>query len=109
MCDISGGISAYETLNATVYAISVDSPFAQEVWARKEGITVTILSDLNKTVTQAYDRRVPQPCRSRRHRPPALPLSSIRPARSSSAEQTCHPPRTLPNFAAIQASLEKIK
>lgn len=55
MCDVSGGISAYDTLNATVYAISVDSPFAQEAWAQKEKITLKLLSDLNKTVTKAYD------------------------------------------------------
>jgi peroxiredoxin len=42
-------------LNAAVYGISVDSPFAQEAWAQKEKITLKLLSDLNKTVTKAYD------------------------------------------------------
>jgi peroxiredoxin len=55
MCDISGGVSAYEDLNAAVYGISVDSPFAQEAWGQKEMITVKLLSDLNKTVIKAYD------------------------------------------------------
>ena len=55
MCDISGGLSTYESLNATVYGISVDSPFAQEAWANKEKITLPLLSDLDKTVTKAYD------------------------------------------------------
>jgi peroxiredoxin len=55
MCDVSGGIGAYETLNAAVYAISVDSPFAQEAWAQKENITLKLLSDLNKTTIKAYD------------------------------------------------------
>jgi peroxiredoxin len=55
MCDVSGGISAYESLNATVYGISVDSPFAQEVWAQKEKITIPLLSDLDKIVIKAYD------------------------------------------------------
>jgi peroxiredoxin len=54
MCDISGGVSAYETLNAKVIGISVDSPFAQEAWARKEGITLTLASDLNKETSFAY-------------------------------------------------------
>ena len=52
---VSGGIAAYESLNATVYAISVDSPFAQDAWAKANKITVPLLSDLNKTVTKAYD------------------------------------------------------
>jgi len=55
MCDVSQGISAYSDLNAEVYAISVDSPFAQEAWAEKENITIPILSDLNKEVAKAYD------------------------------------------------------
>ena len=55
MCDISGGLSAYSDLNAEVIAISVDSPFAQEAWAKKESIGLTIASDLNKEVTKQYD------------------------------------------------------
>ncbi len=55
LCDISQGISAYESLNAAVYGISVDSPFAQEAWAKKEGITIPLLSDFNKDVAAAYD------------------------------------------------------
>jgi len=33
----------------------VDSPFAQQAWAKKEGITISLVSDLNKEVTKAYD------------------------------------------------------
>jgi peroxiredoxin len=33
----------------------VDSPFAQEAWAQKEKIDVTLVSDLNKDVAKAYD------------------------------------------------------
>jgi peroxiredoxin len=55
MCDKSGGIAAVRGLNAEVYGISVDSPFAHEAWAKKENITVTLLSDLNKEVAKAYD------------------------------------------------------
>jgi peroxiredoxin len=55
MCDISGGLGAYADLGAAVYGISVDSPFTHEAWAKAHGIKVTLLSDLNKTVTKAYD------------------------------------------------------
>ena len=54
MCDISAGLGQYSGLNAEVYGISVDSPFAQEAWAKQNKITVTLLSDLNKEVTKAY-------------------------------------------------------
>jgi peroxiredoxin len=55
MCDISNGLGGYSSLGAEVYGISVDSPFAQEAWAKSSKITVTLLSDLNKTTTKAYD------------------------------------------------------
>ncbi len=55
MCDVSGGLGGYEQLGAAVYGISVDSPFTHEAWAKANGIKVTLLSDLNKTVTKAYD------------------------------------------------------
>ena len=35
-------------------AISVDSPFAQGQWAEKDGIGVTLASDLNKQTTKDY-------------------------------------------------------
>jgi peroxiredoxin len=59
MCDVSAGLSAYEKLDATVYALSVDSPFAQEAWADKEKISLTLLSDLNKEVSKAYGTLLP--------------------------------------------------
>ncbi|HLP26248.1 MAG TPA: redoxin domain-containing protein [Acidobacteriota bacterium] len=55
MCDISNGLSGYADLGAAVYGISVDSPFTHEAWAKANKISVTLLSDLNKTVTKAYD------------------------------------------------------
>jgi peroxiredoxin len=55
MCDISNGLSGYTGLGAEVYGISVDSPFAQEAWAKSSKISVTLLSDLNKTTAKAYD------------------------------------------------------
>ncbi len=54
MCDITAGLSAYASLNADVIGISVDSPFAQEAWAQKEKIGITLASDLNKTTAKAY-------------------------------------------------------
>jgi len=55
MCDQTSGLGEYEKLGAAVYAISVDSPFAQEAWAKANNIKITLLSDLNKTVIRAYD------------------------------------------------------
>ena len=54
MCDITAGLSAYSGLNADVIGISVDGPFAQEAWAQKEKIGITLASDLNKATAKAY-------------------------------------------------------
>jgi len=55
MCGVSMDPSAYGSLNAAVYGISGDNPFAQEAWAQKEKITATLLSDYEHKVAQAYD------------------------------------------------------
>src|SRR5262245_34369504 len=55
LCDVTSGLNAYKDLGADVIAVSVDSPFAQQAWAQKEKIGITLASDLNKTVTKAYD------------------------------------------------------
>src|ERR1044071_1542259 len=48
MCDITAGLKQYSDLNADVIGVSVDSPFAQEAWAKQEKIGITLASDLNK-------------------------------------------------------------
>ena len=53
-CEISNGISDYDSLGAKVLGISGDNPFAQEAWAQKEGITIALLSDYDHAVTAAY-------------------------------------------------------
>jgi glutaredoxin-dependent peroxiredoxin len=54
MCSVSQGLDAYNKLNAQVLGISVDSPFAQEAWAKANNITIPLLSDFNKEVSAAY-------------------------------------------------------
>ncbi|MDB4345704.1 redoxin domain-containing protein [bacterium] len=55
MCDVSNSLSAYSDLNAAVYGVSVDSPFAQEEMAKVDGLKFPLLSDFNKDVSAAYD------------------------------------------------------
>lgn len=103
MCDTTAGLGDYEKLGATVIAISVDNPHAQQAWAAANRIDLTIVSDLNKEVTKAYDVLFPM-------------LSGIGDTAARAAfvigkdgivkyaEQT---PTTkdLPNFAAVKAAL----
>jgi peroxiredoxin len=107
MCDLSGGMAAYRDLNAEVYAISVDSPFAQEAWAQKEKITVKLLSDLNKTVIKAYD--VVFPLLAGVGDTAARAAFVIdKQGTITHAEQTATP-KDLPDFAAVKTALGKLK
>ena len=54
MCEVSAGLNAYTNLDAVVYGISGDNPFAQEAWAQKEKITVPLLSDYEHKVAKEY-------------------------------------------------------
>ena len=107
MCDISSGLNAYGGMNADVIGISVDSPFAQEAWAQKEKITITLASDLNKQVIKQYDIVFPM-------------LAGIGDTAARAAfvidkngvvqysEQTPSP-KELPHFDQVKAALAKLK
>jgi len=107
MCDITAGLNSYAGLNADVIAISVDSPFAQEAWAQKEKIGITLASDLNKEVIKKYDVVFPM-----------LAGAGDTAARAAFvidksgvvqyAEQT-PTPKELPNFAKVKETLAKLK
>ena len=106
MCDVTAGLKGYSDLNADVIAISVDSPFAQEAWAQKNSIAITIASDLNKTTAKNYEVLLDD----------LIGLGSVS-ARAAFvidkagviqyAEQT-PTPKELPNFEAIKAKLTSL-
>ena len=107
MCDVTAGLSAYSGMNADVIAVSVDSPFAQEAWAKQNKIGITLASDLNKEVIRKYDVVFPM-------------LAGVGDTAARAAfvidkqgvvqysEQT-PTPKDLPNFEAVKATLAKLK
>ncbi len=107
LCDVTQGIAGYADLGAAVIGISVDSPFAQEAWAKAEKISVLLASDLDKTTTAAYGVEFPALA--------GIGLTSARAAFVVDkngvvqyAEQT-PTPKDLPNFEAIKAKLAELK
>ncbi len=103
MCDQTSGLADYEKLGADVIAISVDSPFTQEAWAKTNKIGLTLASDLNKETTKAYGVLFPMLA--------GIGDTSARAACVIGkdgvvkyAEQTATP-KDLPNFAAVKAAL----
>jgi peroxiredoxin len=106
MCEISAGLSQYARLNAAVIGISIDTPFAQEAWAKQEKITIPLVSDLNKKVTHDYDVLFPMLA--------GIGDTSARAAFVIDkngviqyAEQT-PTPKELPSFDAIKQTLTKL-
>ena len=55
MCNLSPELPDYAGMNAAVYGISGDNPFAQEAWAKKENISVPLLSDYEHKIAKQYD------------------------------------------------------
>ena len=107
LCDLTAGLNAYADLGTAVIGVSVDSPFAQDAWAQKEKITITLASDLNKEVIKKYEVVFPL-------------LAGIGDTAARAAfvidkagvvqysEQTATP-KDLPNFDAIKAVLAKLQ
>ena len=64
MCSLTKELPNYSNMNTVVYGISGDNPFAQEAWAQKEKIDVTLLSDYEHKVAKdygvVYDSFLPQ-------------------------------------------------
>jgi len=112
LCDVTQGLKQYEELDAQVYGISGDSPFAQEAWAQKEGIALPLLSDYEHEVTRAYgvayDSFLPQL---------GLGMGGV-PKRSAFVidkagivqyAEVSEDPKNVPDFNAIKACLAGLK
>ena len=54
MCTVRDELKSYENLNAQVLGVSVDSPFALQMWAEKNNYNFPLLSDFNKEVSASY-------------------------------------------------------
>ena len=112
MCEVSQGLNTYAGLNADVWGISGDNPFAQESWAQKEKITVPLLSDYEHKVARAYGCAYDSflPAKS-------LPMGGV-PKRSAFVvdkqgviryAEIKESPGDLPNFEQIKAALAQLK
>lgn len=106
MCDLSSGLDAYSELDAEIIGISVDSPFAQEAWAKKENLGMKLVSDLNKTTIKAYGVEFPGLAGIGDTAARAAFLVD-RDGVIQYAEQT-PTPKDLPNFEAIKAKLAEL-
>ena len=57
MCTFEDRLSAFEDLEATVYGVSVDSPFALNAFRERHDISFGLISDFEKEIIEQYDIR----------------------------------------------------
>lgn len=55
MCALGEAMGEFDALNASVYGISVDLPFAQNIWMERNGFDVPMLSDWDHKLIYDYD------------------------------------------------------
>lgn len=111
LCSISNGISEYDSLDAKVLGISGDNPFAQEAWAQKEGITITLLSDYEHAVTEAYGIAYDQFLPSKNLIMGGVAKRSVFVVDKSGVvqhTQVLEVPSDLPDFDAVKAALRAL-
>ena len=107
MCSVSQGLDAYSGAGAEVVAVSVDSPFAQEAWAKTNNIGVTLVSDLNKEATNAYGvlfKGIAGIGDSAARAAFVIDKNGV----VQYAEQT-PTPKDLPNFDAVKSKLKELR
>ena len=55
MCTFRDYSDEFESLDARIYGISVDLPYAQNVWIREHDLGIPMLSDWNHEIIHQYD------------------------------------------------------
>jgi peroxiredoxin len=112
MCGQTKELNNYKNLNAEVYGISGDNPFAQAAWAEKEKIGVTLLSDYEHKIAKdygvTYDSFLPQKNLGMGGVPKRSAFIVDKNGVIQYAESNDDPGK-LPNFDKIKAKLGEMK
>jgi len=108
LCNIRDNIGMYNATNAQVLGISVDSVFTLGKFKEEQKLNFPLLSDFNKAASKAFDVLYEVF--------PALEMQGVS-KRSAFVidkegvvqyEEVCATPGDLPNFEAIQQTLNKL-
>jgi peroxiredoxin len=108
LCSIRDNIATYNSANAQVLGISVDSVFSLGKFKEEQKLNFPLLSDFNKSASKAFDVLYE-----------VFPAFEMQGVSKRSAfvidkegvvqyEEVCATPGDLPNFAAIQETLNKL-
>jgi peroxiredoxin len=108
LCSIRDNIGLYNSSNATVLGISVDSLFSLGKFKEEQKLNFQLLSDFNKTTAKAFDVLYE-----------TFPAFEMQGVSKHAAfvidkegvvqyEEVCATPGDLPNFEAIQTTLNSL-
>jgi len=108
LCNMRDNIATYSGLDASILAVSVDSPFTLEKFKAEQNLNFPLLSDFNKEASRAYDSLYEE-----------FPAFGMRGVSKRSAfvidkegtvqyKEICASPGDLPNFDAIKETLSNL-
>lgn len=55
MCTVTEDYEAFSNLDAALYGISADNPFALDAWSKASHMSIPLLADMDSKVIKAYD------------------------------------------------------
>lgn len=108
LCNVRDNISVYNTANAQVFGVSVDSLYVLKKFKEDQNLTFTLLSDFNKEASKAYDVLY--------ETFPGFEMKGVSKRAAFVIDkqgliqyaEVCASPGDLPDFDAIQKTLQKI-
>lgn len=111
LCSVTSELSDYEGLNAKVFGISGDNPFAQQNWKEKENIGIPLLSDYEHEVAKAYGVAYSSFLPEKNLKMGGVPKRSafiVDKAGIVQYAESSDNPGDLPDFEAIKAKLKEL-
>ncbi len=109
LCNVRDNIALYNNTNATVFGISVDSLFTLEKFKAEQNLNFSLLSDFNKEAATAFDVLYQTFPAFGMHGVSKRAAFVIDSTGEIKYAEVCPTPGDLPNFTAIQDTLNGLK
>lgn len=106
MCSFQENLTDFEDLDATVIAISVDTPFAQQEFAEQNDLTFLLISDTDTTIAEQYNVKTTFPDTGH-----AIAKRAVFIIQDGTIvyEQIMDDPHTLPDMDDIKEELQAVR
>ncbi len=109
MCAFRDSMSSFNSMNAQVVAVSVDSPFAQKGFADANKLTFPILSDYNREAVKTYSIELHDFAGLKGYTAAKRSVFVLDKSGVVRYKWVSDVPTVEPNYAEINAALQKLK